>query len=154
MKKRKVFATLLAAVSAASLLTGCGGGNNKTNTETQADVSGDNSGAGNSAEASGDKVNLRFVSWLTAYQDLDKKVAEAYMAEHPNVTVTFDYYGDMTATEYYKKVDLMVMGGEEMDILMTSAFPEHAQRAGSGAYLPLEEYFEKEGIKPSSKMIV
>ena len=71
MKKRKVFATLLAAVSAASLLTGCGGGNNKTNTETQADVSGDNSGAGNSAEASGDKVNLRFVSWLTAYQDLD-----------------------------------------------------------------------------------
>lgn len=148
MKKRKVFATLLAAVSAASLLTGCGGGNNKTNTETQADVSGDNSGAENSAEASGDKVNLRFVSWLTAYQDLDKKVAEAYMAEHPNVTVTFDYYGDMTATEYYKKVDLMVMGGEEMDILMTSAFPEHAQRAGSGAYLPLEEYFEKEGIKP------
>lgn len=35
-----------------------------------------------------------------------------------------------------------------MDILMASAFPEHAQRAASGAYLPLEEFFEKEGVKP------
>lgn len=144
MKQRRVLAMLLTAATAASLLTGCGGG--KTGSETTTAASGESAGTGNSEDASsGEQVNLRFVSWLTAYQDLDKKVAEAYMKEHPNVTVTFDYYGDMTATEYYKKVDLMVMGGEEMDILMTSAFPEHAQRAGSGAYLPLEEYFEKGG---------
>ena len=71
----------------------------------------------------GEQVNLRFVSWQTANKELDKKVAEAYTKEHPNVTITYDYYGDMTAAEYYKKVDMMVMGGEEMDILMASAFP-------------------------------
>ncbi len=145
MKKSKKFlATLLAAATVASALTGCGG-ESKTD---RASSAGGNSGAQSEAPADGEKVNLRFVSWLRAYEDLDQKVADAYMKDHPNVNVTFEYFGDMTASEYYKKVDLMVMGGEEMDILMTSAFAEHAQRAGSGAYLQLDEYFEKEGVKP------
>lgn len=142
-RSNKIMAAMLAAAMAASALTGCGGGGS---TETKAAAGGGEQAQ--EAAAAGEKVNLRFVSWQTNYKDLNEKVAEAYTKEHPDVTITFDYYGDMTATEYYKKVDLMVMGGEEMDILMASAFPEHAQRAGSGAYLPLEEYFEKEGIKP------
>ena len=121
MKKRRMLTTLLTAAVSVSLLAGCGG---KNGTETQTPAPGNTN---NQTTSKDEQVNLRFVSWLTAYQDLDKKVADAYTAEHPNVTITFDYYGDMTATEYYKKVDLMVMGGEEMDVLMTSAFPEHAQ---------------------------
>ncbi len=137
MKKKQFVAAMMAAAMAAGALSGC-----SQKEET--------AGAAKEADGgSGDEtINLRFVTWQTDYMDLNEKVAEAYTKEHPNITVTFDYYGDMTATEYYKKVDLMVMGGEEMDILMTSAFPEHAQRAGSGAYLPLDEYFEEEGVKP------
>lgn len=86
MKQRRVLAMLLTAATAASLLTGCGGG--KTGSETTTAASGESAGTGNSEDASsGEQVNLRFVSWLTAYQDLDKKVAEAYMKEHPNVIV-------------------------------------------------------------------
>lgn len=147
-KTKKIMAAALTAALAVSALAGCG---SSATTETGGQAADTTAAAqGGSADqgSSEEKVNLRFVSWLTAHKDLDQKVAEAYMKDHPNISITFDYYGDMTATEYYKKVDLMVMGGEEMDILMASAFPEHAQRAGSGAYLPLEEFFEKEGIKP------
>ena len=141
MNKKKAFAAVMASLMTASMLTGCGGSASSGADSTSAL-------AGSGTTSSDEQINLRFVSWQTDYQDLNEAVAEAYTKEHPNVTVTFDYYGDMTATEYYKKVDLMVMGGEEMDILMTSAFPEHAQRAGSGAYLPLDEYFEAEGVVP------
>lgn len=147
-KTKRIMVAALTAALAVSALAGCG---SSATTETGGQAADTTAAAqGGSADqgGSGEKVNLRFVSWLTAHKDLDQKVAEAYMKDHPDINITFDYYGDMTATEYYKKVDLMVMGGEEMDILMASAFPEHAQRAGSGAYLPLEEFFEKEGIKP------
>lgn len=152
-RSKKALAAILAAATAASLMAGCGsGGTGNTTTQAQNETTTTAAGAANDATQApatvGEPVNLRFVSWLSAYKDLDEKVAQAYTKDHPNVTVTFDYFGDMTATEYYKKVDLMVMGGEEMDVLMTSAFAEHAQRAGSGAYLPLEPYFEKEGVKP------
>lgn len=141
MNKKKAFAAVMASLMTASMLIGCGGSSSSGAASTS-------TAAGSATASSDEQINLRFVSWQTDYQDLNEAVAEAYTKEHPNVTVTFDYYGDMTATEYYKKVDLMVMGGEEMDILMTSAFPEHAQRAGSGAYLPLDEYFEAEGVVP------
>lgn len=147
-KSKRFLAAALAAMTAASLLTGCGGSGSKESPQGSTEQGAEKSEEQKSGSTDGEKVNLRFVSWQTAYKDLNEKVAEAYQKDHPNVTITYDYYGDMTAAEYYKKVDLMVMGGEEMDILMTSAFPEHAQRAGSGAYLPLEEYFEKEGVKP------
>ena len=139
MNKKKMFAAVMASLMTASMLAGCGSSSSSTAASAP---------EGSGTTSSDEQINLRFVSWQTDYQDLNEAVAEAYTKEHPNITVTFDYYGDMTATEYYKKVDLMVMGGEEMDILMTSAFPEHAQRAGSGAYLPLDEYFEAEGVVP------
>ena len=136
MKKgKKILAMLMAATLAMGALSGCSGGSNTSK----------------NGDSDDGTVNLKFVSWYKNYKDLDEKVAEEYKKLHPNVNVTFEYYGDMTATEYYKKVDLMVMGGEEMDILMTSAFPEHAQRAGSGAYIALDEYFEKEGVKPEDE---
>ena len=141
MNKKKAFAAVMASLMTASVLAGCGGSGSSSGAASTA-------ASGSGTSSSDEQINLRFVSWQTDYMDLNEAVAEAYTKEHPNITVTFDYYGDMTATEYYKKVDLMVMGGEEMDILMTSAFPEHAQRAGSGAYLPLDEYFEAEGVVP------
>ena len=96
MKKSKRFlAAMMAAAMTAGMLTGCGGGKKEDGAAADSAQTG-------SAEASkeGEKVNLRFVSWQTANKDLDQKVAEAYMKDHPNVTITYDYYGDMTAAEY------------------------------------------------------
>lgn len=128
MKKRKILATVLTALTVVTALTGCG--------------------SKKAMETNSDSITLRFVSWNSNYAELDQKVADAYKEKNPNVTVKFEYYGDMTATEYYKKVDMMVLGKEKMDILMTSAFAEHKQRAASGTYLPMDDFFEREGIKP------
>lgn len=141
---KKHVKALSAVLATTMILSGCGG-----KAENTSGVAAD---SGKSTEVAdgqnGEPITLRFVTWQTATKDLDQKVAEAYMAEHPNIKIVYDYYGDMTAAEYHKKVDLMVLGGEEMDILMDGSFPEHAQRAGSGTYVPLDEYFEKEGVKP------
>lgn len=145
-KTTRIMSALLAAAMAASMLSGCGGTSGSDSASESTAAGSSNTSAAASSEE--EKVNLRFVSWLSSNKEIDQKVADAYMADHPNVTITYDYYGDMTSAQYYKKVDLMVMGGEEMDILMTSDFPEHAQRAASGAYLPMDEYFEKEGVNP------
>lgn len=98
-KSKRFFVAMMAAAMTAGMLTGCGGGAKK---ESAAPAE---SAQGGSTEAAkeGEQVNLRFVSWQTANKELDKKVAEAYTKEHPNVTITYDYYGDMTAAEYYKR---------------------------------------------------
>ena len=147
MKKKHLLAAVMASAMAASMLAGCGGSSSSSDSgDTQA--AGSEAAGGEAAADSGEEITLRFLSWQTDYQDLNEQVAAAYKEEHPNINVVFDYYGDMTATEYYKKVDLMAMGGDEMDILMTSAFPEHAQRAASGTYLALDDYFAEEGVVP------
>lgn len=145
MKKRQILATVLATTTVVTALAGCGSKEEAAPATTAA--------AGNSTEAAteapaAEPVTLRFVSWNSNYAEQDQKVADAYKEINPNVNVEFEYYGDMNATEYYKKVDMMVVGGEEMDILMASAFAEHKQRAASGTYLALDDYFAGEGVKP------
>ena len=145
-KTKKGLAAVLAVSMTMGMLTGCG---SSTKEETKAETKATEAIKAETAgtESADEEVNLRFLSWLSSYEELDKKVAEAYKKEHPNVNVTFEYYGDMSSKDYNTKVDLMTMGGEKMDILMTSGFPGLAQRANSGAYLPMDEYLEKEGIK-------
>ena len=102
-------------------------------------------GSGEKASSYGGKTVIRFVSWQTNHAAANEKVAEAYEALHPDVDVQFEYIGDMNSNDYMTTVDIMIMGGEPMDIVMTSGFPQHAQRADSGAYLDLDPYFEAEG---------
>ena len=104
--------------------------------------------AGGSSEGTseeGGKTVIRFVSWQTNHAEGNERVAEAYEALHPDIDVQFEYIGDMNSTDYMTTVDIMIMGGEPMDIVMTSSFPNHAQRAASGAYINLDPYFEAEG---------
>lgn len=102
-------------------------------------------GSGEKASSDGGKTVIRFVSWQTNHATANEKVAEAYEALHPDVDVQFEYIGDMNSNDYMTTVDIMIMGGEPMDIVMTSGFPQHAQRADSGAYLDLDPYFEADG---------
>ena len=90
-----------------------------------------------------------FVSWLSEQKDLDQKVVDAYKEVNPDVTVEFQYVGDNQTANYYQQVDLMLLGDEPIDIVMTSAFAEHSQRASAGVYKALDEFFENEGVDPN-----
>ena len=57
----------------------------------------------------------------------------------------FDYVGDMNSNDYLTKTDIMLMGGEAMDILMAPNYASYIVRAESGSYLSLDDYFTEEG---------
>lgn len=168
MKKRvkRIGGILFAAVFATALLAGC---QKQGGAESQAALAPSDKGTAKSEaiqsqgakepDKEGEKgqattakdekelITLRFVSWQTNHDAGNKRVAEEYKKLHPNVTVRFDYVGDMNSKDYLTKTDIMLMGGEPIDILMTSSFADYTVRADSGSYLPLDAYFEQEGVK-------
>lgn len=138
----KVVTTVLLATMVVGMLGGCGGNSNDSgNSVPQAEVT-DTTAADSSA---GDPVTLRFLSWQSNHAEANQAVADAYKEKNPNVTVEFEYVGDMNSAEYETKVDIMIMGGEAIDISMTSSIMSHMVRAASDSYLPLDPYFEAGG---------
>lgn len=127
-------------LATALLLAACGNGG-----ET-AESADNGSEATSEQTASGNKVT--FVSWLTEQKDLDQAVLDAYLEENPDANIEFKYVGDNQTANYYQQVDLMLMGGDEIDIVMTGSYADYAQRADSGSYLAIDEYFESEGVDP------
>ena len=111
MKKTRILALIMVIAVLVSLLAGCGSKAPAAEAPKAEAPAADAPAAAAPAEK---EVTLRFVSWNSNYADLDQKVADAYKELHPNVTVEFEYYGDMQSAEYYKKVDLMVVGGEKL----------------------------------------
>lgn len=160
---RKATGLIVASAMAVSLLAGCSGGGTQQTAapktdemkteaakpEGEAPAAADPTAASSAAEntASEEPVTLRFVSWQTNHDAANQKVAEEYKKLHPNVTVQFDYVGDMNSKDYLTKTDIMLMGGEAIDLLMAPGYAEYTVRAASGSYLPLDEYFETEGVK-------
>ena len=137
MKKQIRFAAgMMAASMLALTMAGCSG-----SSSSSAAAGSGSTAAGGSEE----EITLRFVSWQTNHADANQAVADAYHELHPNITVEFEYLGDMNSNEYLTKTDIMLMGGEEIDILMTPSFMAYASRADSGSYLDLTPYFEAEG---------
>lgn len=52
----------------------------------------------------------------------------------------------MNSSDYLTKTDIMLMGGEPIDILMTANYAQYTVRAMSGSYLPLDDFMKEEGI--------
>ncbi len=156
---RKATSLIMASAMAASLLAGCSGGKGASTETSKTETAKTEAAATTGAESgttaadttaaaddSGEPVTLRFVSWQTNHDAANQKVAEEYKKLHPNVTVQFDYVGDMNSKDYLTKTDIMLMGGEPIDILMASNYADYTVRAVSGSYLPLDDFFAEEGV--------
>ncbi len=129
MRRSKLMRMLLLLLVVSMTLVACGGGSKDD---------------GKTADGN---VELRFLTWESNFRDVNQKAAEAYHEANPNVTVKFEYYGDQNSAEYDKKVDLMILGNEAIDITAASSYGKHAQRASAGTYIDLGPLFEKEGVK-------
>lgn len=139
---------LLAAV------TGCGG-----NTSTPATAAPETTAAPEAAggaetktaeSVNGEKeeITLRFISWQSNHAKGDQNIVDAWEAVNPHIKVEIEYVGDMNSRDYLQKTDLMLMGGETIDILMSPAIGDLSVRASSDSYLPMDSFFEQEGILP------
>ncbi len=136
MKKsfKRTLAGFIACVMTATTLTACSSGREVVS-ESADEITGEE-----------EPVTLRFVSWQSNHDEKNQAVADAYHELHPNITVEFEYVGDMNSEDYMTKTDIMLMGGEEMDIVMTPDFAKYSTRAASDSYLPLDPFFEEEGV--------
>ena len=145
MRKIKRGLSLILASIMATALAGCSSVE-KTET-TNAAIQTENKETGNTqaADENQEEITLRFVSWQTNHDEQNQKVAEAYKELHPNINVQVDYVGDMNSNDYLTKTDIMLMGGEAMDILMAPNYASYIVRAESGSYLSLDDYFTEEG---------
>ena len=146
MRKMKRGLSLVLASIMATALVGCSGGENTetTNTATTTENK-ETTGTTQAADENQEEITLRFVSWQTNHDEQNQKVAAAYKELHPNINVQFDYVGDMNSNDYLTKTDIMLMGGEAMDILMAPNYASYIVRAESGSYLSLDDYFTEEG---------
>lgn len=129
---KKFFVKALTMLITVSMLAACGGGGGET---TKAGEGGE-----------GEKIELRFTSWQSNFKEVDQKAAEEYNKLNPNVTVKFEYFGDQNSAEYDKKIDLMVLGNESIDIAMTSDYVKYSTRANAGNYVAMNDFIKEEGL--------
>lgn len=146
---KKSVMLLLVLSMVMGLVSGCGS-DEKTDSDNAETTTGADSGSdaseGNADGASDEKITIKFLTWQTNLAEGEEKVAQAYEAMHPNIDIVFEYYGDQNATEFEKKLDLMIMGGDEMDILSSSGYARMSIKAESNVYYPMDEFLAEEGI--------
>lgn len=146
-KTTRITAAVLVSAVAVCGLAGCG--KSETAENSKAEV-----GAQTEAGASDEKVTLNWYTWEANVQNELQAMAEEYTKVNPNVTVQVEVMGDANSTSYLEKLDVMTMGGEEMDIVMQPSFATHSARAASDALLPLDDFMKAEGITMGEEYVI
>lgn len=137
MKRRKAVSVLLVMAMAASMLTGCGGGNtNTTGTNGAASTEGDSSGE-NTNDSSGVKEFTAFFavpgSEINDDNEIEQKIAEITGAKCKETWLT-----GQTAQE---AVGTLIAGGEYPD--MIDGGDGMKQLYDAGALVALDDYIDK-----------
>lgn len=131
--KRNLFITVPLL---ALLVSGCGDAGN----------AGKEPAASDAGKDSNTPVTIKLSNWYAKKMDNWDVVIAEFEKQHPNIKVEFASAEDNNSNEYYKKLDLAVAGGDDLDILMFSNMTFLSQRAGLGMIQPLDDYLAKDGI--------
>lgn len=129
--KKKIVAMLVMALSAVTILSGCGssddGSNNTDNTKEE------------SSTSTGGKTKIRFASWDNA-DDLDnqQKLVDRFNESQDKIEVTLEAYG----SDYDTKISAGMGSKDTPDVLYMWNYP--AYYAGLE---PLDSYMENEGAE-------
>ncbi|WP_342421601.1 extracellular solute-binding protein [Paenibacillus sp. FSL E2-0178] len=116
------------------LISGCGGAKSEE---------GATPGTG---EGTNERVTIKLSNWYAKKMDNWDVVIAEFEKTHPNIKVEFASAEDNNSNEFYKKLDLAVAGGDDLDIIMFSNMTYLSQRAGLGMIEPLDEYLATDGI--------
>ncbi|WP_124065587.1 ABC transporter substrate-binding protein [Clostridium sp. E02] len=136
--KKRIFATSLAVILAASSLVACGSKAESTPTtakeETTKEASNDN---GETQATTGDQVTLNLTWWGNQTRnDGTKKAVDLYMKENPNVDIKVEF---TDWSGYWDKLSAMAAGGNLPDIIqMDYSYLNQYQKSGQLA--DLSEY--------------
>lgn len=116
--KKKLVGMLILAMTATTILGGCGSKEGKE-------------------ETSDGKVKIRFASWDTA-EDVERqqKLVDQFNAEHDDIEVTLEAYG----SDFDTKISAGMGSGDTPDVMYMWNYPAYAD-----GLEPLDSYIEKEG---------
>lgn len=139
--KKQWLTFILAAIFAASALTGCGADGREESSQST---------AGSTENAASTEQELEYVE-LDWYLDLgdrpdDDAVNAAfneYLKEKLNTSVNIHYWA---ADEYATKVPTMVSAGQDMGILTYNTGLNYVTQSKAGAFYPLEDLMEQYGV--------
>lgn len=145
MKKRnRKLAVLLITAMMAQLLAGCGAGKAETK-EAEAQTEAQTTAAAKETEAaaadkdtaSGEKVALRWALWSADSQPYWTPIAEAYMEQHPNVSIEII---DLGATDYQTALLTQMAGNETpFDVVAIKDMPSYLSLINKGLLQPIDE---------------
>ncbi len=93
--------------------------------------------------AAQDSVTLRMTVWDLATTPYWQALVDAYQAENPNVTVELI---DIASAEYQDVVNVMLSGGDDVDIITVKDIPGYSAMLTRGQIIPLNDYIEAADI--------
>ncbi|MFS0824433.1 ABC transporter substrate-binding protein [Bacillus sp. 1P02SD] len=130
MKKNGLL-TLLSIFTLSLLLIGCGNDESEKASSSQ----------------DGDKVTLKFHTWINENTGNWEKVIEEFEKAHPDIKIETEVLVENAdSREYLKKLDLLASSGEQLDVFMFSSPTDYVKRVDSGLIEPLDSYLEASGL--------
>ena len=90
-----------------------------------------------------DQVNLRMTVWDLATTPYWQAVVDAYQEANPNVTIELI---DIASAEYQDVVNVMLSGGDDVDIITVKDIPGYSAMLTRGQIIPLNDYIEAADI--------
>jgi multiple sugar transport system substrate-binding protein len=91
----------------------------------------------------GEPVTLTMAAWDLSTTPYWQAVIDAYEAQNPNVTVELI---DISSAEYTNKIQIMLSGGDETDIITVKDIPQYSAMLTRNQVVPLNSYVEKDGL--------
>ncbi len=113
-----------------------------------ADTTSGESVAGETAgqETAVEPITLKMTAWDVATTPYWQAVIDAYEAQNPNVTVELV---EISSQEYQDKVNIMLSGGDNTDIITVKDIPGYSAMLTRGQIVPLNSYIEADELDVS-----
>src|SRR5690606_6628770 len=89
------------------------------------------------------QVNLRMTVWDLATTPYWHALVDAYQAENPNVAIELI---DIASAEYQDVVNVMLSGGDDVDVITVKDIPGYSAMLTRGQIIPLNDYIEAADI--------
>lgn len=136
---RKFSCLSLVTILTASVFSGCG--------QKSADTKGTDN------KTADKQVTLNYTTWVNnkdaSGNYVDELVVKEFMKKNPNIKVNFQLLTENDSNAYHQKTDLMIAGGDNIDIVEYSSRTAYYDRAGRNMLAPLDEYIAADGKKYS-----
>jgi len=94
-------------------------------------------------EAEPEQITLTMTAWDIDATPYWQAVIDAYEAQNPNVKVEMV---EISSQEYQDKVNIMLSGGDDTDIITVKDIPGYSAMLTRGQIIPLNAYIERDNL--------